>query len=58
MRLLSCGVGVGAVRDERDVVARVGAHDLGGASGPVEALDAQRQCMREERRHVKNQNLG
>jgi hypothetical protein len=58
MWLLGCSVGSSAVRDERDVVARVAAHDLGGAGGPVEALDAQRRRMREERRHVKNRNMG
>ena len=41
------------VRDERDVVARVGAHDLGGAGGPVEALDAAARVLQHHRRRLR-----
>ena len=40
-------------RDERDVVARVGAHDLGGAGGPVEALDAAARVLQHHRRRLR-----
>jgi hypothetical protein len=43
-------VGIRAVRDERYVVARVGAHDLGGAGGPVEALDAAARVLHHHHR--------
>ena len=51
--LLVVGDGVRAVRDERDVVARVGAHDLGGAGGPVEALDAAARVLHHHRRRLR-----
>jgi hypothetical protein len=42
-----------AERDERDVVARVGAHDLGGAGGPVEPLHPPARVLEQHRRHLR-----
>jgi hypothetical protein len=45
--------GARAVRHERHVVARVGAHDLGGAGGPVQALDAAARVLHHRRRRLR-----